>query len=115
MIALFLAPVYLLFCWYLWRRLRRWLDLCPWGRGVQTVAAVLFAVLNLSILPASFLEPSAFQRLLKQFNGFWLGVLLYTALVAVGAELFWALRRRYAKGHGRAPFSDRHRDRKSVV
>ncbi len=109
MIALFLAPVYLLFCWYLWRRLRRWLDLCPWGRGVQTVAAVLFAVLNLSILPASFLEPSAFQRLLKQFNGFWLGVLLYTALVAVGAELFWALRRRYAKGHGRAPFSDRHR------
>ena len=111
MTALFLAPVYLLFCLYLWRRLCRWLKLFPWGRwpGVQAVAAVLFVCLNLSILPASFLEPSALQRLLKGFNSFWLGVLLYTALVAAGTELFWALRGRYAKRHGRAPFSDRHR------
>ncbi len=111
MTALFLAPVYLLFCLYLWRRLRRWLKLFPWGRwpGVQAVAAVLFVCLNLSILPASFLEPSALQRLLKGFNSFWLGVLLYTALVAAGTELFWALRGRYAKRHGRAPLSDRHR------
>lgn len=105
MIALFLAPGYLLLCLYLWRRLRRWLKLFPWGRrtGVQGVAAVVFACASLSIVPASFLEPSAVQRLLKQFSNIWLGVLLYAVLTAVLAEIFWAVWKR------RAPVSDRRR------
>lgn len=110
MIALFLAPGYLLLCLYLWRRLRRWLGLCPWGRGaVRAAVAVLFACASLSIVPASFLEPSAVQRLLKQFSNLWLGVLLYAALVAVPAELLWALEKRRARRRGRAPVSDRRR------
>lgn len=105
MIALFLAPGYLLLCLYLWRRLRRWLGLCPWGRGPVQAAAVLFACASLSIVPAALLEPSAVQRLLKQFSNLWLGVLLYAALAAALAELLWAL----GKRRGHAPVSDRRR------
>lgn len=109
MTALFLAPVYLLFCLHLWRRLNRWLKLCPGGCGVRIAAGVLFAWACLSILPASFLEPSGFQRFLKQCSSLWLGVLLYTALVTAAAELLWAVGKHRAKVHGRPPYTDRQR------
>lgn len=90
MVAVYLSPVYLLACAYVFYRLQTWLERClPYlGRKrIRIPVGVLYLCVAFSILAAFLLEPSPVKRVLKQFSNTWLGVLLYALLVISAADL----------------------------
>ncbi len=86
MIAVFLAPLYLLFNAYIFRWLIRWMSSCthhfqkPWLQGL--VLAV-YGFLALSILLAFFWP----ARWLKSLSNLWFGTICYIFLVVVAADI----------------------------
>jgi len=90
MIAVYLSPVYLLLCAYVFYRLQTWLERClPWlaRKRIRIPIGIVYLCVAFSILAAFLLEPSPAKRLLKQFSNTWLGALLYALLVIVMADL----------------------------
>ena len=86
MLAVFLAPFYLLFNFYIFRWLIRWMSSCtryfqkPLLRGV---VLFLYAFLALSILLA-FLWPA---RWLYALSNLWFGSCCYILLIVAAADL----------------------------
>ena len=108
MIAICLAPCYLLLCWYLWRRAIRWMGSCHHvfeHKGVQIGMFILYAFLALSIVIAFLLPHSDFQRFLKVVSNYWLGVLLYIILTVVVADLLRFILKRTRFSHKEKLFS----------
>lgn len=90
MIAVFLAPIYIILCIYLGWRLIRWMRSCHdlFGRkGVQVLVLLVFVFAAASPLTAFLLPASPIRTALKQLGNYWLGILLYLLLVLVVAEL----------------------------
>ena len=108
MIAILLAPVYLLLCWYLWRRAIRWMGCCHHvfeHKAVQIGMFVVYVFLALSIVIAFFLPHSDFQRFLKLISNYWLGILLYIMLTVVVADLLRLILKRLNFPHKKKLFS----------
>lgn len=108
MIAILLAPFYLLLCWYLWRRAIRWMGCCHHvfeHKAVQIGMFVVYVFLALSIVIAFFLPHSDFQRFLKLISNYWLGILLYIMLTVVVADLLRLILKRLNFPHKKKLFS----------
>ena len=83
MIAIYLAPVYLLVCIYILLRTLNWIRVLHvvfqnvWVcRGIGLI--YLFVVF--SILIAFMAPASGFRRFMKLLSNYWLGVLVYTIM-----------------------------------
>ncbi|MEG0227199.1 MAG: metallophosphoesterase [Lachnospiraceae bacterium] len=84
MIAFFLAPVYLLFNFYILRWLLRWMSACSHHfkkRWTRVVVVTLYILLSTSILTAFLLPPSRFEKWLQKISNYWLGTFLYILLI----------------------------------
>lgn len=105
MIAVYLSPLYLLLCAYVFYRLQTWLERClPYlgKKRIRIPVAAAYTLVAFSILAAFLLEPTPAKRLLKQFSNTWLGVLLYALLVIGLADLLrLVLKRLSFRGKGR--------------
>lgn len=87
MIAVFLAPLYLLFNFYIFRWLIRWMSSCThhfqklWAQGL---ILGLYGFLALSILLAFFWP----ARWIKALSNLWFGTICYILLVVAAADIF---------------------------
>lgn len=90
MIALYLAPVYLLINGYILFRISKWAGLCiPLfkKRPVRIVFDLVYAFFAFSI-PIAFIMPAGqARRIMKLISNYWLGVLLYLVLAIMVAEI----------------------------
>ncbi|MCI8638858.1 MAG: metallophosphoesterase [Coprococcus sp.] len=97
MAAVYLAPLYLLVNYYIFRRLIRWLGaISPFFKKRWPLALIIVVYLFLACaMLAGFLLPhSRAEWFLKQIGNYWLGVLLYTILTLAVAELLRFLLKR---------------------
>ena len=98
MIAVYLSPIYLLLCAYVFYRMQTWLERClPYlkRKRIRIPIASLYLCTAFSILAAFLLKPSPAKRLLKQFSNTWLGMLLYALLVILIADLLRLVLKRF--------------------
>ena len=90
MLALYLAPLYILACVYVVRWLILWLGAChgilrrPAARGM---VIGIFVLLALALPVGFFLPQGGLRRLVNQIGFYWLGVLAYILMVLVIADL----------------------------
>lgn len=90
MIAILLAPVYLLANYYLLRRVMGWVKAWfPFFRTVRhwALPVAVQSFLSRSFVIAFFLPEGEFRRVMKLIGNYWLGVLLYVLLAVVTADL----------------------------
>ena len=90
MLALLLAPFYILACVYVIRWLILWLGACHGilQRMVPRIVIIAIFVCLALALPAGFLLPGgALKRLINQIGYYWLGVLAYILMVVFAADL----------------------------
>ena len=89
MLAFLLAPFYLLFNLYLFRRIMGWVRAWfPWFRKRKhwAVPAALYAFFALSFVLAFPLPAGRLKRALMLIGNYWLGVLLYLLLAVLLAD-----------------------------
>ena len=90
MLAVFLAPFYILVNYYLFRRITGWIGV--WFpaftlRRHYPVPTIVYCFFALSLLIAFFLPQGGARRVMKEIGNYWLGVLLYLLLTVVFADL----------------------------
>ena len=84
MLALYLAPVYLLVCFYIWKRWTHWLKHChilfdkPY---IKIGIAVLYVFLITSLATPMLFPQGLVHKVLKMIGNYWLGVMLYIILI----------------------------------
>lgn len=89
MAAVWLSPVYIIFCIYLLRRLLLWLEfLHPAFQSLplRVVLLLAYSFLLVSLVSAMLMPSSQFQRMVKRISNYWLGIFLYAMLVAAMAD-----------------------------
>ena len=83
MIAIFLAPLYIIFCLYILRWGIRYMGAChhlfqrTW---VRVAICIVYGFIALSLLTAFLMPTSGLQRLIKRISNYWLGTVLYILL-----------------------------------
>lgn len=90
MIAIFLAPLYILLNAYLLYRIHRWLGVCHTffqKKWVQITGTAVYTFSATAILTGFLLPSGQIQRFLKLMGNYWLGILLYLILVIAGADI----------------------------
>ena len=90
MIAVFLAPVYIALCVYIFIRGIHWLTICHGFFGRKWVRVVMIAVytfLALSLLIAFWMPAGELKRWMKLISNYWLGTLLYLILTILVADI----------------------------
>ncbi len=90
MTAVLLSPLYLLFILYLLRWLFRWFGvLSPWfGRkAFQIPFAMVYLFVAGSLVLSFLIKENPWHWALKNLSNYWLGVLLYTALIVLVADI----------------------------
>jgi predicted MPP superfamily phosphohydrolase len=90
MIAILLAPVYLLANYYLLRRVMGWVKAWfPFFRTARhwALPVTVQAFLACSVVIAFFLPEGELRRAMKLVGNYWLGVLLYVLLAVSAADL----------------------------
>lgn len=83
MIAIFLAPIYILFCLYILRWGIRYMGACHHlfqRRWVRVAICIVYGFIALSLLTAFLMPTSGLQRLIKRISNYWLGTVLYILL-----------------------------------
>lgn len=89
MIAVYLAPVYLLVNLYVLRWLFRWLGACherlgrPWARGT---AALVYAFFAAAVLIGFLMPAGRAARAVRRIGNWWLGAALYLILTVAFAD-----------------------------
>lgn len=91
MIAILLAPVYLLVSYYVLRWTLKWMGACHRffkGKYFRRIFIGLYVFGSTAVL-TSFLikQPYWLHRVLKQVSNFWMGVFLYAVLAIAAADL----------------------------
>ena len=84
MLALFLAPVYLILCWYIWKRWTHWLKHCHLlfdKPQVKGIIGVVYLFVITSLLTSMLFPQNLFHKFLKVISNYWLGILLYILLI----------------------------------
>lgn len=95
MIAIYLAPVYLMANLYLLFHILGWLDAChifPNTRLIRKGVGLCYLFLSASPLLAFGTPSNPAFRGIKQLGSDWLGVMLYLLLAFLAADLFWIFR-----------------------
>ena len=90
MIAILLAPVYLLANYYLLRRVMGWVKAWfPFFRTARhwALPVAVQAFLACSIVIAFFLPEGRARRVMKLIGNYWLGVLLYVLLAVMDLRI----------------------------
>lgn len=90
MIALYLAPVYLLVNGYLLFRILKWAAICTpvFRKGPMRIAVILvYTFFTFSIPIAFVMSAGPAKRIMKLLSNYWLGVLLYLVLAVMAAEI----------------------------
>lgn len=90
MLAVYLTPLYLAVNLYLLHRIFTWLgDIHPFFR--KRIVRIIFGICYLFVAFSpgiGFLVPSGMaQRILKGLGYYWMGIMLYTALIVIAADL----------------------------
>ncbi|HIS55439.1 MAG TPA: metallophosphoesterase [Candidatus Fimimorpha excrementavium] len=91
MTAVLLSPLYLLFILYLLRWVFRWfsaVSLIFSRKWFQIPVAVLYLILAGSLLLGFFIKQDPWHWIFKNIGNYWLGVLLYIALIVLAADIF---------------------------
>lgn len=108
MIAIFLAPVYLLFCFYIWVRAIRWMGACHWlfqMKWTRVSMGIVYTLLVFSILIAFGSPASLFRTWVKRISNYWLGTLMYLILTIGVADLLRLICKRLRFQHKELLFS----------
>ena len=90
MIAVFLLPVYILVNLYIFRWLVRWLKALSvhfQKRGFQAVVILIYLFFSTSLLTGFLFPAGKSGRFLKLAGNYWLGVLLYSMMMVILADL----------------------------
>ena len=90
MIAIYLAPLYLLLNVYFLFRILEWLETCHVyfkKKWIKAVLVMIYVFLAFSILIAFLLPQGTMRRVMKLISNYWLGVLMYLALTILIADL----------------------------
>lgn len=90
MIAIYLAPLYLLLNAYFLFRIIKWLETCHVHfkkKWIKAVLIMIYGFFVFSILIAFLLPAGTMQRIMKLISNYWLGVLMYLALTIIIADL----------------------------
>ena len=90
MIAIYLAPFYLLLNAYFLFRILKWLETCHVHfkkKWIKVVLIMIYAFFVFSILTAFLLPQGTIRRIMKLISNYWLGVLMYLALTIMIADL----------------------------
>lgn len=90
MIAIYLAPLYLVLNAYFLFRILKWLETCHVHfkkKWIKAVLIMIYAFFALSILTAFLLPQGTMRRVMKLISNYWLGVLMYLALTIMIADL----------------------------
>ena len=90
MIAIYLAPLYLLLNVYFLFRILKWLETCHVyfkKKWIKAVLAMIYVFLAFSILIAFLFPQGTIRRAMKLISNYWLGVLMYLALTILIADL----------------------------
>ena len=90
MIAIYLAPLYLLLNVYFLFRILKWLETCHVyfkKKWIKAVLAMIYVFLAFSILIAFLFPQGTIRRAMKLISNYWLGVLMYLALTVIIADL----------------------------
>ena len=83
MIAIYLAPLYLLLNVYFLFRILKWLETCHVyfkKKWIKAVLVMIYVFLAFSILIAFLFPQGTIRRAMKLISNYWLGVLMYLAL-----------------------------------
>lgn len=89
MLLILILPVYLFFCYYLFRRSYQWMGSCTrllQGRWFLIADAAVYWSLAASPVAAFFLESTPYEFFMKRVSNFWLGVFLYIILLSLILE-----------------------------
>lgn len=84
MIAIMLAPVYLLLNFYILRWNLRWMKACKnnfKSKSFKIIYISFYTFISTSLVFAYFLPISKFQKLLSEVGNYWLGTFVYIALL----------------------------------
>lgn len=105
MIALFLAPVYILLNWYLAYWVLRWTGACHrvfGSRAFRIGFITVYAFVAATPLTGFLVQrPYALRRLLRQTGNYWFGWLLYLVLAVLVVETaLYIIRRLYGRDFG---------------
>ena len=90
MIAIYLAPLYLLLNVYLLFRILKWLETYHVyfkKKWIKAVLVMIYVFLAFSILIAFLIPQGRIRRAMKLISNYWLGVLMYLALTILIADL----------------------------
>ena len=90
MIAIYLAPLYLILNVYFLLRILKWLETCHVHfkkRWIKVILILVYVFFAFSILIAFLLPAGSIQRVMKLISNYWLGVLMYLALTIIVADL----------------------------
>lgn len=90
MIAVYLAPLYVLFNAYFLFQILKWLETCHVHfkkKWIKTILIIIYLFFAFSILIAFVLPAGSMRRFMKLISNYWLGVLMYLALTIIIADL----------------------------
>lgn len=90
MIAVYLAPLYLLLNVYFLFRILKWLETCHVHfkkKWLKVVLVIIYVFFVFSILIAFLLPHGTIRRIMKLISNYWLGVFMYLALIIIIADL----------------------------
>lgn len=97
MLAIFLAPVYLLANFYILRWLLRFIDAFVRGsaaKPVKIISSVLYILLCTSLLTGFLLPVSPVQKMVARIGNYWLGAFLYILLTVLILDLIRIIAKR---------------------
>lgn len=100
MLAVYLSPLYLAVNLYLLHRIFTWLtDIHPFfeKRGVRIVLGICYFFVAFSPGIGFLVPAGTAQRILKGLGYYWMGIMLYTALIVIAADLIRLIVRKVRK------------------
>ena len=100
MIAFIILPIYILINVYIIRWLFKWTKACSEFLGhkwIRIVISVIYSLIAFSGLLAFFIPKSNFERFCKLTFNYWLGILAYTVITVVIADIIRFIYRKIKK------------------
>ena len=109
MLAIYLSPLYIIGCIYVWLWFVRWLGACHdiFKRKGAKIAVAAVVLLAASSLPAGFFMPvNRFGRLVNSIANLWFGVFACLLLVLILSDVVGLIIKKAGKGR-RKPAEER--------
>ena len=91
MIAIYLAPVYIILNLYILRWAYLWMGSCHSilrTMAFRTIFAIIYTILSTSLVSGFFIKkPRVLHRALKITGNYFLGIFLYSLMIVMAADL----------------------------